>query len=93
MKSIFAAKELLSITPEELVFLNTEMVLYNSLETTRSGFPSPSMSPMSKYAGLDPTLKSTLALNDEFPRVLVFLKTEILLLRLFTKRSYAKLCF
>src|SRR5258708_2202963 len=83
VKSTFAAKEPVVIDPAVLKFLKTEIVLLVLLGTTKSGFPSPSTSPKTTLYGADPDAKSTFAANEPIvidPDVLVFLKTEIVLL-------------
>ncbi len=73
--------------PAELVFLNTEIVLLLlRLVTTRSGFPSQSMSPITTLYGFTPVAKSTFVANELMPRdpdELVFRSTEMLLLLVF----------
>jgi hypothetical protein len=85
VKSTFAANETLPIVP---VFRKTETVLLPEFATARSGFPSPSTSPMATLKGLDPVVKSILAANETLPIVPVFRKTETVLLPEFaTARS------
>ena len=81
-KSTLAANEPAVIVPAILMFLKTETVLLVLLVTTRSGLPSPSISPMTTQVGIVPVAKSTLAANELAvidPEVLVFLKTEMVL--------------
>ena len=73
VKSTFEAKELEVIVPEELVFMKTETVLSSALGTTKSGFPSPSMSAMSASYELFPIVKSTLGAN-EFASIIPLLR-------------------
>ena len=88
VKSTLEAKELVVIEPEALVFLKTETVLLNLFVTTKSGLPSPSTSPVPTLTGDDPVVKSTLEPKELAviePEVLVFLKTETVLLVLFVR--------
>ena len=78
-KSTLAAKEPAVIAPVALVFLNTETVLLLLFVTTKSGFPSPSKSPMATVCGFVPAEKLTLPAKEPdviSPMVLVFLNTE-----------------
>jgi len=80
VKSILAARELVVIDPDVLVFLKTETVLLIEFATAKSGLPSPSMSPKTILYGLVPVVKSTLAANELVviePEVLVFLNIEL----------------
>ena len=88
VKSTFGAKELAVMEPEELVFLKTETVLLNWFVRTTSGLPSPSTSHMTTSNGADPVVKSTLGAKERLPSMLVFLKTEtVLLFQFVTMRS------
>jgi hypothetical protein len=72
VKSTFGANEIL---PLVLVFRNTEAVLLLVFDTTRSGFPSPSKSPVETAQGLLPVAKSTFDANEPavmLPLALVF---------------------
>src|SRR5437773_987086 len=75
--STLAAKE---IDPIELVFLRTETAVDPSFATTTSGFPSPSISPIASPNGEVSGAKATLEANETDPLVLVFLKTETVVL-------------
>ena len=61
VKSTLVANEPAVMEPEVLVFLNTENVLLALLAITKSGLPSPSMSPIATLYGLAPVpaVKST----------------------------------
>ena len=86
VKSTLAANELAPMEPDVLVFLNTETVLLVAFATTKSGLPSPSISPIATTSGPVPVVKSTFAANELAvmnPEVLVFLKTETVLPLLF----------
>ena len=77
LKSTLVANELAVMEPDVLVFLYIETVLLFQFVTTKSGLPSPSMSPMAIPIGDDdPVVKSTLVANELVviePEVLVFL--------------------
>ena len=60
-KSTFAPNELLVMLPEVLLFLNTDIVLPSLFVTTKSLFPSPSISPMEIPHVLNPVANSTFA--------------------------------
>ena len=80
VKSTFAEKEEELIAPEVLVFRYTETAAEPNIVTARSGFPSPSKSPMPTIAGDVSVGKSTLVSNEPAlitPDVLVFRNTEI----------------
>ena len=67
------------------VFLKIETELLPSFETTKSGLPSPSMSPRATSFGDVPAAKSTLDANEPavmLPIVLVFRNIETVLLTL-----------
>ena len=65
VKSTLAAKELVVIAPVALVFLNTETTGLLLFATAKSGFPSPSRSPMAtSFPGVPPVVKSTLAAKE-----------------------------
>ena len=91
VKSTLVAKEPVPIEPAVLVFLNNETVLLVMFVTAKSGLPSPSISPIATFSGPVPVVKSTLALNEPAviePEVLVFLKTEtVLLVKFVTAKS------
>ena len=79
VKSTLVANDPVVIVPEVLVFLNTETISLRAPVTTKSGLPSPSMSPMATTGGFIPVVKSTFVENDPVviaPDVLVFLNTE-----------------
>jgi hypothetical protein len=83
VKSTFEAKELDVMEPEVLVFLKTEIVLLPQFATVKSGLPSPSTSLTAILIGVSPVVKSTFGakeLDVIEPEVLVFLKTETVLL-------------
>jgi hypothetical protein len=61
VKSTFAANETLPIVP---VFRKTETVLLRQFATARSGFPSPSTSPIATLMGLPPVVKSNFVKNE-----------------------------
>ena len=81
-KSTLVANEPTPMAPELLVFLKIETALGPKSATARSGFPSPSISPIMTLYGLDPVVKSTLVSNELAviePGVLMFLKIETVL--------------
>jgi hypothetical protein len=87
VKSTFAANDPEVMLPLVLVLWNTDTVFELRLATAKSGLPSPSKSPMATENGAVPVVKSTLVANDDgaiLPKVLVFLKTEIVFEVLFT---------
>ena len=68
--------EIAGINGPVIVFRSTETELLPEFVRARSGFPSPSMSPIAKPIGFVPVVKSTLAANEPDviePEVLVFL--------------------
>jgi hypothetical protein len=80
------ANELAVMEPDVLIFLKTETELLLAFATTRSGLPSPSTSQMAVPYGLVPGTKSSLEANELAvmePELLVFLKTETVLLLIF----------
>src|SRR5205085_10476919 len=83
IKSTLVLKDDAAIIPGTEVLRNTDMVLAFLFGLTRSGFPSPSTSPMATKHGLLPVLKSTLPANDDeliAPATAVLRSTDRLLL-------------
>ena len=68
------------------LFRNTETVLLFLFTIAKSGFPSPSISPMANDSGAELVLKSTFVAKLIVSMMLVFLniETELLIVPLFT---------
>ena len=79
-RSVFGENE---ITPPALVFLSTEIELAPLFVIARSGLLSPLKSTEATLSGVVPVAKSVFAVNEIVPPVLVFLKTETVLVSLF----------
>ena len=65
VKSTFVAKDPALTVPDVLVLRNTETVVAAEFAVARSGFPSPSISPMAAPRGVVPTEKSTFVAKVE----------------------------
>ncbi len=79
-KSTFDANEPDVMEPLLAVFISIDKVFADALPTTKSGFPSPLISPMPSPNAPVPAVKSCFAAKEPVvivPDVLVFLSTEI----------------
>ena len=78
-KSTLAAKDAVVMLPAVLVFRKTDASFELQLAVARSGFPSPSISPMATFKGPVPEAKSTLVAKEPvtiLPLVPILRRTE-----------------